>query len=331
MKIVVIGGGSWGTAIGKVLVENGNEVAIWARSLVGITTEENATKRNDKYLPNIDLPKELIFTTDKSVIKDAEVLISTIPSKSVSLFYQENKEFFNEKQIIVNVAKGFDPEDQTRLSVAIAKHVPSKVCVLSGPSHAEEVANKQLTVLTVASQDKFVSELVQKLFSNDYIRVYTNTDVVGVELGGATKNIIALAAGMLDGFGYGDNTKAALMTRGMHEITKLGVMLGANVNTFYGLTGMGDLIVTCGSMHSRNRRCGILLGQGKKLEEALEEIGMVVEGVEAVKIVHQLSKKLDVEMPLTEALYSVLFENVEPKEMLLNLMNREMKSENLFK
>ncbi len=331
MKIVVIGGGSWGTALGKVLVENGNEVAIWARSLEGITTEENSTKRNNKYLPNIDLPNELVFTTDKKVISEAEVLISTIPSKSVSTFYKENNEYFNEKQIIVNVSKGFDPEDHTRLSVAIAKYVPSKVCVLSGPSHAEEVANKQLTVLTVASQDKSVSELVQKLFSNDYIRVYTNTDVIGVELGGATKNIIALAAGMLDGFGYGDNTKAALMTRGMHEITKLGVTLGANVNTFYGLTGMGDLIVTCGSMHSRNRRAGILLGQGKKLDEALAEIGMVVEGVEAVKIVHQLSKKLDVEMPLTEALYSVLFEGVEPKEKLFSLMNRDMKSENLFK
>ncbi len=330
MKIVVIGGGSWGTALAKVLCDNGNEVTVWTNQEKD-ANEVNTTQRNEKYLPGVDLPKTLLFTTDKNIIKEGEVVISALPSKVTGGFYRENSEYFNENQIIVNVAKGFDPDNQSRLSVSISESVPSKVCVLSGPSHAEEVANKQLTVLTVASQDKSVSELIQTLFSNDYIRVYTNTDIIGVELGGATKNIIALAAGVLDGLGYGDNTKAALMTRGMHEITKLGLILGANINTFYGLTGMGDLIVTCGSMHSRNRRAGILLGQGKKLEEALNEIGMVVEGVEAVKIVHQLSEKLDVEMPLTEALYSVLFEGKQPKEMLINLMNRDMKSENLFK
>ncbi len=330
MKIVVIGGGSWGTALAKVLCDNGNEVLVWTNQ-ESDAKAVNTTNRNEKYLPGVDLPKTLVFTTDKNAIKDCELVVSALPSKVTGGFYRENSEYFNDKQIIVNVAKGFDPVDQSRLSVAIENAIPSKVCVLSGPSHAEEVANKQLTVLTVASQDKSVSELVQKLFSNEYIRVYTNTDVVGVELGGATKNIIALGAGILDGLGYGDNTKAALMTRGMHEITKLGVILGANINTFYGLTGMGDLIVTCGSMHSRNRRAGILLGQGKKLDETLVEIGMVVEGVEAVKIVHELSKKLDVDMPLTEALYSVLFENAEPKEMLLSLMSRDMKSENLFK
>ncbi len=330
MKIVVIGGGSWGTALAKVLCDNGNEVIVWTNQ-ENDANAVNTTNRNEKYLPGVDLPKTLVFSTDKNVILEGEVIVSALPSKVTGGFYRENKEFFNENQIIVNVAKGFDPEDQSRLSVAIAKAVTSKVCVLSGPSHAEEVANKQLTVLTVASEDKAVAELVQKLFSNEYIRVYTNKDIIGVELGGATKNIIALAAGVLDGLGYGDNTKAALMTRGMHEITKLGVILGANVNTFYGLTGMGDLIVTCGSMHSRNRRAGILLGQGKTLEETLKEIGMVVEGVEAVKIVYQLSKKLDVEMPLTEALYSGLFENKPPKELLLNLMSRDMKSENLFK
>ncbi len=330
MKIVVIGGGSWGTALAKVLVENENKVVVWTNS-ENDANEVNSTNRNQKYLPNVDLPKELTFTTDKNVIKEAEVLVSALPSKVTGGFYKENSEYFNENQIIVNVSKGFDPVDSTRLSVAIEKYIPSKVCVLSGPSHAEEVANKQLTVLTVASQDKSVAELVQQLFSNNYIRVYTNTDVIGVELGGATKNIIALGAGVLDGLGYGDNTKAALMTRGMHEITKLGLILGANINTFYGLTGMGDLIVTCGSMHSRNRRAGILLGQGKSLEEALDEIGMVVEGAEAVKIVHKLSEKLDVEMPLTEALYSVLYENKNAIEALVDLMNREMKSENLFK
>ncbi len=330
MKIVIIGGGSWGTALAKLLCENKNEVIVWTNQEEDARTV-NTTNRNEKYLPGVDLPKELLFSTDKNVIRDGEVIVSALPSKVTGGFYRENKELFNENQIIVNVAKGFDPENQTRLSVAIANAVPSKVCVLSGPSHAEEVANKQLTVLTVACEDKSVAELVQKLFSNDYIRVYTNKDVIGVELGGATKNIIALAAGVIDGMGYGDNTKAALMTRGMHEITKLGIILGANVNTFYGLTGMGDLIVTCGSMHSRNRRAGILLGQGKTLDETLAEIGMVVEGVEAVKIVYQLSKKLDVEMPLTEALYSGLFEDKQPKDLLLNLMSRDMKSENLFK
>ncbi len=330
MKIVVIGGGSWGTALAKVLCDNGNEVNVWTNQ-ESDATAVNTTNKNEKYLPGVELPKTLIFTTDKNVIKSAEVIISAIPSKATGGFFRENSEYFNENQIIVNVAKGFDPLDHSRLSVSISKAVPSKVCVLSGPSHAEEVANKQLTVLTVASEDKAIAELVQKLFSNDYIRVYTNKDIIGVELGGATKNIIALAAGVVDGLGYGDNTKAALMTRGMHEITKLGIILGANVNTFYGLTGMGDLIVTCGSMHSRNRRAGILLGQGKSLDETLKEIGMVVEGVDAVKIVHELSKKLDVEMPITEALYNGLFEDKQPKDLLFNLMSRDMKSENLFK
>lgn len=330
MKIVVIGGGSWGTALGKVLVENNNQVYVWTNQ-ENDAIEVNTNHINKRYLPEVILPTDLLFSTDKEVFRDAEVLISALPSKVTGGFFEENKEYFTENQIIVNVAKGFEPVEKERLTVAIGRHILSKICVLSGPSHAEEVANKQLTVLTVASQDKEVSTLVQELFSNDYIRVYTNTDVIGVELGGATKNIIALGAGILDGLGYGDNTKAALMTRGMHEITKLGLVMGANINTFYGLTGMGDLIVTCGSMHSRNRRAGILLGKGKNLEETLSEIGMVVEGVEAVKIVNQLSQKLDIEMPLTNALYSVLFEGKKAKDLLLDLMNREMKSENLFK
>lgn len=330
MEIIVIGGGSWGTALAKVLADNGNDVLVWTNCEK--TSEEVNTKNtNEKYLPNVKLPKNLKFTTDISKAKDAKIIISALPSKVTGEFYENNKEYFNKEQIIVNVAKGFDPKIKDRLSVAISKAVPCSICVLSGPSHAEEVADLQPTVLTVACESEEICESIQKLFSNAYLRVYTNQDIIGVELGGATKNIIALAAGILDGLGYGDNTKAALMTRGMHEITKLGLELGADINTFYGLTGMGDLIVTCGSMHSRNRRCGILLGQGKNLDDAVAEIGMVVEGVEAVKLCYQISKDLNIEMPVTEGLYNVLFNNANSKEVLMGLMHRDMKSENLFK
>lgn len=330
MKIAVIGGGSWGTALAKVLVENGNEVIVWTNQKE-TTMEVNTKHTNKKYLPEICLPDELVFTTNLEDVRDAKVIVSALPSVVTGDFYKNNYEYFNKEQIIVNVAKGFEPIEKIRLSVAIAKYVESEVCVLSGPSHAEEVAKQQLTVLTVASDNDETAEFIQNVFSNNYIRVYTNHDVIGVELGGATKNIIALAAGALDGLGYGDNTRAALMTRGMYEITKLGVELGADVNTFYGLTGMGDLIVTCASMHSRNRRAGILLGSGKSLEEALGEIGMVVEGVEAVKIVHKIGKEHNVEMPITESLYSVLFGNKTADEIFVNLMNRDMKSENLLR
>lgn len=330
MKIAVIGGGSWGTALAKVLVENGNDVIVWTNQEEA-KVEVNTKHTNKKYLPEIQLPETLKFTTDLDDVRDSKIVVSALPSVVTGNFYKEHNEYFSKEQIIVNVAKGFEPTEKVRLSVAISKYVDSKVCVLSGPSHAEEVANKQLTVLTIASEDDELAEFIQNTFSNEYMRVYTNHDVIGVELGGATKNIIALAAGALDGLGFGDNAKAALMTRGMYEITKLGLKLGADVNTFYGLTGMGDLIVTCGSMHSRNRRAGILLGSGKTLEEALSEIGMVVEGVEAVKIVTQIGKEHNVDMPITEALYSVLFGDKTPREILIDLMNREMKSENLFR
>ncbi len=330
MKITVIGGGSWGTALAKVLAENGNNVMVWTNQVEAV--EENNTKHsNEKYLPGVELPKEVVFTSDLNEITNSNILISALPSKVTGEFYKTNAQYFNKEQLIVNVSKGFEPIEKTRLSVAIQKFVPCKVCTLSGPSHAEEVANRQITVLTVACENITDAEFVQKLFSNDYIRVYTNSDIIGVELGGATKNIIALGAGIADGLGFGDNPKAALMTRGMYEITKLGLKLGANINTFYGLTGMGDLIVTCGSMHSRNRRCGILLGEGKSLDEALSSIGMVVEGVEATKIVHEIINELGVEMPLTEALYEILFEGKVAKEVLTDLMNRDMKSEDLFR
>ncbi len=330
MKIVVIGGGSWGTALAKVLVENGKEVVVYTNSEADAEAV-NTIHKNERYLPGILLPEELKFTVDISVVRDAEIIVSALPSRVTASFYENNKEYFNEKQIIVTVSKGFEPISKTTLSVAIKKAVPCEVCVLSGPSHAEEVANKQLTVLTAASKNKEIAELIQNTFSNSYIRVYTNDDVVGVELGGATKNIIALAAGILDGLKYGDNTKAALMTRGMHEITKLGMKLGADVNTFYGITGMGDLIVTCGSMHSRNRRAGIYLGEGYSLEETLKKVGMVVEGVDAVKIVYSMKEDYDIDLPITESIYNTLFNNKTPKDMIEDLMNRDMKSEALIK
>lgn len=329
MKIVVVGGGSWGTALAKVLVENEKNVVVYTKS-EDDKEMVNTNNINKRYLPDIKLPKELVFTTELEVIKGADVIISALPSKVTGEFYKINKQYFNENQIIVCVSKGFEPINKTRLSVAIESLVPCKVCVLSGPSHAEEVANQQVTVLTTASKDMATAELIQSIFSNSYIRVYTNDDLIGVELGGATKNIIALAAGVLDGLKMGDNAKAALLTRGMHEITRLGVALGADVNTFYGLTGMGDLIVTCGSMHSRNRRAGILLGEGYTLEETLNKVGMVVEGVEAVKIVYKLKDDYNIELPITESIYSTLFEGKKPKDMIEELMSRDMKSEALI-
>ncbi|HEY5524056.1 MAG TPA: NAD(P)H-dependent glycerol-3-phosphate dehydrogenase, partial [Clostridium sp.] len=228
---------------------------------------------------------------------------------------------------IISIAKGIDEETDERLSVVIERELPNPVVVLSGPSHAEEVAANIPTTLVVTSRNMECAKEVQDLFMTTDFRVYTNEDIIGVEIGGAVKNIIALAAGVVDGMGYGDNTKAALMTRGMKEISRIGIALGGKAETFYGLTGMGDLIVTCTSMHSRNRRAGILIGEGKTLEEALKEVGMVVEGVKACKAFYELKEKIGVSMPITDVLYKALFLDKNPKECVTELMERDKKSE----
>lgn len=228
---------------------------------------------------------------------------------------------------IVSIAKGIEEGTDIRLSEVINEELPNKVVVLSGPSHAEEVALQIPTTLVVTSKDMECAKEIQDLFMTSYFRVYTNDDIVGVEIGGAVKNIIALAAGVIDGIGYGDNTKAALMTRGMKEISRIGVALGGKEDTFYGLTGMGDLIVTCTSMHSRNRRAGILIGKGETLDSALKEVGMVVEGVKACKAFYELKEKMNISMPITDSLYKVLFQGKSAEEGVKELMERDKKNE----
>ncbi|MFV0441709.1 MAG: NAD(P)H-dependent glycerol-3-phosphate dehydrogenase [Lachnospirales bacterium] len=330
-KIAVIGAGSWGTALATVLDNNGYEVVLWTLSQVQVD-EIEATGINSFYLPETKISKSIKLTTDFAfAVKDAEIVVTAVPSTATRLVVENNKTLFNKNQIIVNVSKGFDKESGSRLSVAIKEVLPeNKIVVLSGPSHAEEVAQRLATAVVSTSEDEEVAKLVQDVFANEYFRVYTNTDVVGAEIGGALKNIIALAAGVADGINMGDNTKAAIMTRGMAEIAKYGVALGANYNTFYGLTGIGDLIVTCGSMHSRNRRAGILIGQGKPLDVVLKEVGMVVEGVEALKVVKSKNFKNAPETPIVTELYNVIFDGKDPKTSLAQLMTRDYKMEKDF-
>ncbi|MDU4144587.1 NAD(P)H-dependent glycerol-3-phosphate dehydrogenase [Clostridium sp.] len=290
-KVGFIGGGSFGTALGILLANKGNEVSIYDKDQ-SVVDDININRKNDRYIKDLDIPSNL---TAYNNLDDA----------------------------IEGIEEGTD----IRLSEVINEELPNKVVVLSGPSHAEEVALQIPTTLVVTSKDMECAKEIQDLFMTSYFRVYTNDDIVGVEIGGAVKNIIALAAGVIDGIGYGDNTKAALMTRGMKEISRIGVALGGKEDTFYGLTGMGDLIVTCTSMHSRNRRAGILIGKGETLDSALKEVGMVVEGVKACKAFYELKEKMNISMPITDSLYKVLFQGKSAEEGVKELMERDKKNE----
>lgn len=327
MKIAVIGAGSWGTALANLLSLKNYEVMVWGRNQKKIN-EINKTKINRFYLDNITLDDRLVFSTDfDKTIKDSKIIIFAVASQAVRKVL---KKYYKkiEDQIIVNVAKGIETSTLMLMSDITEEFLPeNKFVALSGPSHAEEVSKKMPTTIVAASKDRYAAEKIQDVFTTDYLRVYTNPDIIGVEIGGSLKNIIALGAGISDGLGYGDNAKAALMTRGIKEITKLGVALGANQATFSGLTGIGDLIVTCTSMHSRNRRCGIMIGKGLKLEEAIKEVGMVVEGAETVKAAYKLSQKYNVYMPITKELYEVLYKEKEPDASVRNLMMKRKKHE----
>ena len=328
-KISVLGAGSWGTALSILLYNNGHEVILWSALGEEITTLREKREHVSK-LPGVKIPEPIDITIDlERSLRDADVAILAVPSPYTRSTCKRMAPFVKNGQKIVNVAKGVEEKTLLTLSEIIEQELPqANVSVLSGPSHAEEVAfNIPTTVLTSARNMK-VAEEVQDLFMTKTFRVYTNDDLVGVEIGGAVKNIIALAAGVCDGLGYGDNTKAALMTRGMAEIVRIGTKLGGRVETFLGLTGMGDLIVTCTSMHSRNRRAGYLIGTGKTREEAVEEVGMIVEGIKACHAFYDLKEKLDVEMPITDALYKVLFEGKDAKEMVSELLQRDKKAEN---
>lgn len=328
MKIAVLGAGSWGTALAKVLADNGHEVRLWGRNKSQM--EDMAkTLVNEKYLPTIELPNSILYTSDyEASVNDAHIFVLAVASQSVREVMSKLKGLTGIRPLIVNVTKGVEIGSLKRISEVVSEMMPDALYVsLSGPSHAEEVSLGIPTTLVSASIDKEAAELIQDLFGNENLRIYTNPDVVGVELGGALKNIIALGAGISDGLGFGDNAKAALMTRGIFEIARLGKLMGANADTFKGLSGIGDLIVTCTSMHSRNRRFGILVGKGMPVQQALKEIGMVVEGYYTIQSAYDLSKKFDVDMPITRELYRVLYENSDAGTSVKNLMMRRLKHE----
>lgn len=330
-KISVLGAGSWGTALAFVLAENGHDTLLWSHRQ-DQADEINQQATNTKYLGEIKLPEALKATSDiEKAISHSPVIVLAVPTKAFREVIQEFLPFLTEPKTFVHVSKGIEPDSLKRISQIIEEEIPQNkrqnIVVLSGPSHAEEVVLRHPTTVTAASSDLTAAELVQDLFMNEYFRVYTNEDVIGVELGGALKNVIALAAGIVDGLGYGDNAKAALITRGLAEISRLGGKMGAEPYTFIGLTGMGDLIVTCTSVHSRNWRAGNLLGKGKSLEEVLSDMGMVVEGVRTTKAAYQLSKQYEIDMPITSALYEVLFEGLSPRKGVDRLMLRTKKHE----
>ena len=327
-KTTFIGAGSFGTSLAILLGNKGYEVSLWDRD-IEVVNDINENKKNDKYIKDLEIPETVkAYKNIEDAVKGSKYVVLAIPSHIIRIAARNLKDKIDNDVVIISIAKGIEEGTNLRLSQVIEEELPlNPVVVLSGPSHAEEVSRAIPTTLVASSRDMSYAKKVQDLFMDKNFRIYTNDDLIGVEIGGAVKNIIALAAGISDGIGYGDNSKAALMTRGMYEIAKAGIALGGKMETFYGLTGMGDLIVTCTSMHSRNRRAGILIGQGKTLDEAIEEIGMVVEGVKACRAFHELQKSVDIEMPITEALYKILFEGVSAKEVVTSLMQRDKKSE----
>ena len=327
-RVSVIGAGSWGTALAVLLAHNGHEVTIWSHDPYEI--EMLSTKREQAdTLPGVKLPENVKVSSDmEESLKGMDVVVMAVPSPVVRSVAKQMAPSISDGQIIVNVAKGIEDETYMTLTDIIEEEIPNaEVCVLSGPSHAEEVGRGIPTTVVVGSKKKEVAELLQDVFMNEVFRVYTNPDIIGIELGGALKNVIALAAGTTDGLGFGDNTKAALMTRGIAELTRLGVALGGKPETFSGLTGIGDLIVTCTSVHSRNRKAGYLIGQGMTADEAMKEVKMVVEGVYSAKAALGLAKKYGVSVPIVEAVNKVLFENADPREEVSNLLLRERRKE----
>ena len=327
MKITVLGSGAWGTALSLVLLENGHQVTLWS-----YTREESQTLRDNHENPmlkGVPLPETLALTDDMACVKGCGLVVLATPSFAVRTTAAKLKDLVDPGTILVSVSKGIEKDTSLRLSQVIEEEIGDKcpVVVLSGPSHAEEVGRRIPTGVVAAASDRAVAEQVQDLFMNHRFRVYTSDDKVGTELCAALKNIIALCAGCCDGMGCGDNTKALLMTRGLAEMARLGVALGGRKETFTGLAGVGDLIVTCTSMHSRNRRCGILIGQGKGIQEAIREVGAVVEGYYAAASARVLAQKTGVDMPIAQAAYEVLYEGRDVRGVVADLMTRSKRSE----
>ena len=324
-KITVLGSGGWGMALAISAFKNGCDVALWSpfKEEVELLNEK---RTNEKLLKDIYIPKEIKITDDLSVVEDDTITIIAVPSIAVREVASKLSAIKNHG-IVVNVAKGIEKQSLKRLSQVISDELPSaKVVVLSGPSHAEEVARGIPTSLVSVSKSFSAAEIVQSILSSEHLRIYTSRDLIGVELGGALKNVIAVAAGFCDGLGLGDNTKAALITRGLAEMARLGVCMGAEEYTFAGLTGIGDLVVTCTSQHSRNNRFGFKVGSGMSIEDALKEVG-TVEGYYAAYMAHALSVKYNVELPIINECYKVLYENRDVKEVVSDLMKRPIRSE----
>ncbi len=325
MKILVAGSGGWGTALAILLLKNGHDVTLW--SYCEEESRSLAQTHRNPFLPEIELPQALKFTFELSSAQDKEMVVFATPSFAVRSTARSFAPYLQKEAVIVSVTKGIEDDSGCRMSELIAQETGKAVVALSGPSHAEEVSRGIPTGVVAACADKSLAEKVQAAFMCKMLRVYTSPDAIGVELGAAHKNVIALCAGVCDGMGYGDNTKALLMTRGLAELARLGLAMGAHRETFAGLAGVGDLIVTCTSMHSRNRRAGILIGQGVGIQEAMKQVGAVVEGYYAASAAWKLAQRYHVEMPITQAAYEVLYENRDPVQVITGLMLRQEKSE----
>lgn len=328
-NVGVLGAGSWGTALSVLLSDNGHEVTVWSidENEVNMLNEK---REHELKLPGVKLPDDMVITGNmRSAIQGKDFLVLAVPSPFTRSTARKMSPMVAEGQIIVDVAKGIEESTLMTLSRQIEQEIPqADVAVLSGPSHAEEVGRRLPTTCVIGAKTRKTAEYLQSMFISNVFRVYTSPDILGIELGGSLKNVIALAAGIADGLGYGDNTKAALITRGIAEIARLGVKMGGKIESFTGLTGIGDLIVTCASVHSRNRKAGYLIGQGMSMQEAMDEVKMVVEGVYSAKAAAKLAKEYDVSMPIVEEVNAVLFEGKSPAEAVNDLMMRESRSEN---
>lgn len=329
MKIRVLGTGSWGSALAQTLADNGHDVVMWGISEEEVNDIEN-NHHNSRYF-EAEINHDVHATMDINCVKDADVILVAVPSGALESVFEKVCDLTEKKVIIINVAKGFHPETHELLSDVIKRLVPEEkreaVVSLIGPSHAEEVIIRKLTCLNAVSDNEEAAKKIQELFSNDYFRVYRNTDVIGAEIGVAIKNVMAIASGILEGIGQGDNARAALMTRGLAEMMRYGVALGGKAETYLGLDGVGDLIVTCTSMHSRNFTAGLQIGKDGSAENFWKENKRTVEGVAACKVVHEEAKKRGIEMPITDSVYAVLYENKSPEECITKLMKRSLKAE----
>lgn len=330
MKAAIIGAGSWGTALAQVISKNGNPTSLWVRrkKLANIMSQ---FRENSEYLPGVKISNEIFISNDlEKVVTNANLIVMAVPSQAMRQTAKNIKKFVSKNSIIVSASKGIETNSLLRMSEILKDEIPSNkdnVVVLSGPSHAEEVVLGLPTTVVVASHNSRAMKIAQNIFMNENFRVYTNNDITGVELGGALKNVIAICAGISDGLGFGDNSKAAILTRGIAEITRLGIKLGAHPATFAGLSGIGDLVVTCSSKFSRNRRAGIKIGRGMTAEEVIKSTKMVAEGINTTKAAYYLARQLKINMPITEQAFQIIFKNKDPKTAVSNLMNRREKNE----